>query len=119
MSYTESFSDFGARERHMLTEIMTAWDKHGLPEDFSDDNVRPAMNMNSGFVFLVNDDCQVAMMNGSKLESFYSTPYEGREGFFDELIEEYSDMHREDQVYMIDVARSLGREDEIPFAVEA
>lgn len=119
MSYTESFSDFGARERHMLTEIMNAWDKHGLPDDFSDDNVRPAFNMNSGFVFLVNDDCQVAMMNGDKLESFYWTPYEGREGFFDDLIEEYADMHRDDQEYMRDLARALGREDEIPEDVEA
>ena len=119
MSYTENFADFGIRERRILADILDAWNKNGLPDDFSDDNVRPAMNMNSGFVFLVNDDCQVAMMNGDKLESFYSTPYEGREGFFDDLIDEYADMHREDQEYMRDVARALYREDEIPEGAEA
>lgn len=47
------------------------------------------MNQNSGNVFFTNSEYQVAMMNGDKLESFYSTPYEGREGFADELKEDY------------------------------
>lgn len=113
-TYTENLADFGARERRMLQELLEAWNKQGLPEDFSDDRVRPAMNTNSGFVFLVNDDCQTAMMNGDKLESFYSTPYNGNEGFFDELIEEWADMHHDDQDYMRQIAETLGREDEIP-----
>ena len=112
--YTENFADFGARERRMLSEIMRAWDSSGLPTDFSNENVRPAMNRNSGFVFLTNEDFQVAMMNGDKLESFYTTPYNGNEGFFDELVEEYEDMHPEDQRYLREIAEMLGREDELP-----
>ena len=68
------------------------------------------MNTNSGFVFLVNEDYQSAMMNGDKLESFYSTPYNGIEGFFDDLLEEYASMRHEDQEYMRQIAENLGRE---------
>lgn len=110
--YTEDFGKFGARERGMLREILQAWNEQGLPEDFSDDNVRPAFNMNSGFVFLVNEDCQTAMMNGDKLESFYSTPYDGHEGFWDELVEEYAGMHRDDQRYMREIANGRDLPDE-------
>lgn len=103
-AYTEDLGRFGFREIKMLRDILNAWVDGGLPDDFSYDNVRPAMNSHSGYVFLVNDDYQVAMMNGDKLESFYTTPYEGREGFWDELAEQYGDMHREDQRYMRDIA---------------
>lgn len=118
-SYTENLADFGARERHMLQELLAAWNSQGLPLDFEDNGVKPAMNRNSGFVFLVNEECQTAMMNGDRLESFYSTPYEGHEGFFDELLEEYADMHHEDQQYMRQLAETLGREDELPSEEEA
>jgi hypothetical protein len=109
-TYTEDLSRFGFREIKMLSEILNAWVKDGLPDDFSNDEVKPAMNMNSGNVFLVNSDYQVAMMNGDKLESFYSTPYDGHEGFYDELIEQYSDMNSEDQEYMRSIAESLGKD---------
>ena len=42
-------------------------------------------NLSSGNVFLANSDFQVAMFNGSKLESFYSCPICGHEGFLDEM----------------------------------
>lgn len=82
---TTNLADFGSRERRMLIELLTAWQNQGLPEDFSDEAVVPMMNQNSGNVFLTNEDCQVALMNGRKLESFYSCPYCGHEGFKDEM----------------------------------
>lgn len=105
-SYTEDFSDIMAcaRERRMALDILNAWDSQGLPDDFYDDGVKFAMNRNSGHVFLVNSDYQCAVMNGDKLESFYTTPYNGVEGFWDELVEEYPDMHHEDQEYMREIA---------------
>lgn len=78
---TTDISKFGSRERWMLVELLTAWDKHGLPEDFYDDEVTAMMNMNSGNVFLTNSEYQVSMMNGGKLESWYSCPNCGHEGF--------------------------------------
>jgi hypothetical protein len=87
-TYTQDFADFGARERDMLRDILDAWNKQGLPEDFNDDGVRPAFNLNSGNVFLVNSDYQVAMTNCDKLESFYSCPKCGHEGFKEDMVHE-------------------------------
>ena len=98
MSYTENLADFGARERHMAAELLA----HPLPDNFSDRWVRVAFNTNSGYVFLVNDDYQVAMMNGDSLEIFHSTPYAGHEGFLSDLLDEYSqdDLNSEDADYL-------------------
>ncbi len=81
---TSNLSDFGSRERWMLVELLTAWDKRGLPEGFYDDEVVPMMNRNSGCVFLTNSEFQVAMTNGSGLEMWHSCPNCGHEGFADD-----------------------------------
>lgn len=85
-AYTENIADFGARERGELQDLLKAWDVQGLPEDFIEERVRPAFNRNSGFVFLTNEDYEVAMMNGEKLESFYSCPECGWEGFKEDML---------------------------------
>lgn len=109
-SYTEDFADICScsRERQILIDIMRAWGDHGLPDDFSDDKVRPAFNRNSGHVFLVNDDYQVAMLRDGRLESWYSCPYHGEEGFFDDLVRQYGQMHQEDQEYVRQLAEVRG-----------
>ena len=86
---TTNLADFGWRERKMAAELLTASCEQGFPEDFEDDGVIIMMNRNSGNVFFTNSECQVAMMNSNKLESFYVTPYEGYEGFAGELREMY------------------------------
>jgi hypothetical protein len=78
---TTDISDFGSRERAMLVDLLIAWEKQGLPDDFYEDEVVPMMNKNSGNVFLTNSEYQVAMMNGDRLESFYSCFNCGHEGF--------------------------------------
>lgn len=105
-AYTENLADFGARERAELARILAC----PLPEQFSDSGVRPALNRNSGFVFLVNDDYQCAMMNGDNLEIFHSTPYHGREGFLSDLLNEYSpdDLNGEDVDYILQCAENEG-----------
>lgn len=107
-SITTNLAEFGTREIAELRDLLDAWLTSGLPDDFSKDGVHPMFNKMSGFVFLTNDEFQVAMMNGDKLESFYSSPYEGREGFFDELLDEFNDMHPEDQVWFSDIAKDRG-----------
>jgi len=81
---TTDLACFGSRERWMLVELLTAWDKHGLPIDFYDDEVRPMMNRNSGNVFLTNLEYQVAMMNGDKLEIWHHCGNYGHEGFHED-----------------------------------
>lgn len=84
MSTTTNLADFGWRERRMAATLL---DKmcDGLPEDFEDDAVVLMMNSNSGNVFLTNSEFQVAMMNGDKLESFYTCPQCGHEGFKEDM----------------------------------
>jgi hypothetical protein len=98
---TKDLSKFGARERGMLKDLLQAWEDQGLPEDFQDDEVVPMMNMNSGNVFLTNSDFQVAMMNGDKLESFYSCPECGHEGFAEEML--HNENMPECQEYLKDI----------------
>ena len=97
-------SDFGSREREMAEELLREWRCQGLPEDFYDDEVQIMINMNSGNVFLTNSDYQVAMMNGDRLESFYTLPYEGEEGFKDDFEDAKEDnYHHEDWEYIQEV----------------
>lgn len=81
---TTNLADFGSCERWMLVELLTAWDKQGLPDDFDQSEVVPMMNRNSGYVFLVNDDFQCAMMNGDKLEMWHYCVNCGHEGFHED-----------------------------------
>jgi len=112
-AYTENMADIMACsiERKEVLAIMQAWDKNGLPDNFYLENVRFAYNRNSGCVFLVNDDCQVLMMNDDVLEEFYTSPYEGHEGFINDLFEEYmSDTeawHIEDAEWLLDIKSNL------------
>lgn len=110
---TTDLSKFGYREIAMAKELLTAWVDQGLPDDFYDDGVQLMMNCNSGNVFLTNIEYQVAMMNGDDLESFYTTPYEGHEGFKDELQElDRESLHHEDLEYLSDIGVFEPDEDE-------
>ena len=92
----------------IVIELLQALGEQGLPDDFYDEGVKVAMNRNSGYVFLVNDDYQVCMMSGDKLESFYSSPYDGHEGFLDELLEMVDDSwHNEDIDWLNDIKSNL------------
>jgi len=103
-TYTENLADFGYRELDEAGKLLSGI-KNGLPDDFYDQGIKVGFNMNSGYVFLTNDDYQVAMYDdeSEKLYSFYTTPYEGREGSYEELLQEYDDMHPEDQEFINDI----------------
>jgi uncharacterized phage protein gp47/JayE len=78
---TTNLADFGSREYGLLEELIRAMNSQGLPQDFYNNEVHPMLNRNSGYVFITNSDCQVAMMNGDRLEIWYSCPNCGHEGF--------------------------------------
>lgn len=80
---TTNLADFGTREIDLLIDLLQTWRDQGLPDDFNDQEVVPMLNKNSGHVFLTNDDYQVAMLNGDKLESWYSCANCGQEGFYE------------------------------------
>ena len=118
-TYTEDLADFGYREQRAAQDLFEAWKSNGLPVDFWDNGVKIGFNMNSGYVFLTNSDYQVAMCTKNehgKLElyTFYTSPYQGKEGSFEELLEEYKEMHLEDQLWFLEIAENLDRQDEVP-----
>jgi len=82
---TTDFSKFGYRERRIAEELLREWNKDNLPEDFEYDEVTIMFNTHSGNVFLTNGSFQVAMMNDTGLESFYTCPYCGHEGFKEDM----------------------------------
>jgi hypothetical protein len=112
-SYTDDLGEIiiHARERGICQDILNAWGKYGLPEDFEENGIKFAFNRNSGYVFLTNSDYQVAMLNNGKLKMFYSTPYSGHEGFFEDLVDEMDeDWELEDIEYLLDIAEMEGPE---------
>lgn len=117
--YTENLSDFGLIELEEARNILDAMIDNGVPSDFENEGVRIAFNRMSGMVFLTNSEYQVAVYSeterGKYLESFYSSPYEGLEGTFEELAEQFKDMNEEDQSWFKDLANSLDR----PFIMDS
>ena len=83
--YTENLSDFGNREKLIAGKLLTTMAWKGLPYDFNSDGLKIAMNMSSGYVFLTNEDLQVAMFNGEKIERWYTCSNCGNEGFFEDI----------------------------------
>lgn len=107
--YTENLADFGSRERAMAAKILAL----PLPSGFYDSGVKLAFNRNSGFVFLVNEDYQAAMLNddSGKLELFHNTPYDGEEGFLSDLLAVTpSEYHEKDAEYIRQAAENEGVE---------
>jgi hypothetical protein len=107
--YTENIGDFGSRERGMLRDILS----QPLPSNFSDDNVKPAFNTSSGYVFLVNADYQCAMINHDtgSLEIFHNTPDQGDEGFLSDLLKSSPDDYNgHDERYIREQAENEGVE---------
>jgi hypothetical protein len=86
---TSDLAHFGARERALVVELLTAWQDHGLPHDFDNDEVVPMFNRSSGYVFLTNANYEVALVQGGELVSHYWLSYEGHEGTLEELVEDY------------------------------
>ena len=85
MTTTTDLTQFGFRELQMAAELLTAYCEQ--PPDFLTNGVHLMMNTYSGFVFLTDEDFNVAMMNGDRLEPFHSCPECGAEGFAEDLPE--------------------------------
>jgi hypothetical protein len=96
---TADLSDFGHRELKMAATLLAA-----LSETHANlgDGITLYLNTHSGFVFLSDEDYNVAMMNGSELEAFYSCPECGHEGFANEML------HGEDDAECRRYLRDLG-----------
>ncbi len=112
---TTNLSDFGYRELDMAADTLKAFcNGHNCPY-FGDSGVQLMMNQSSGNVFLTDEDFNVLMLtDDGTLEGFYNSPYEGKEGFFSDLMDEYKDSpedwHEEDVEWLKSLAEAMGEE---------
>lgn len=103
---TEDLSKFGYRKVEKASKLLNAYIEQGVPKYFYDNKVKVMFNSMSGCVFLSNSEYQTLMLDGDELKMWHFLPYEGEEGFADDLREMYEDdpdyFHREDIEYMKD-----------------
>ncbi len=99
-----------------VKDLFVALDNDGWPSDFSERNVVVEYNKKSGNVYFTNDnsDCCMINTNSKQLESHYSTPCQGYEGFFDDLVHYFDRMNEDDQEYVRNIAANIDREDDLP-----
>lgn len=106
---TYDLSEFGMREIQELRDLLDAWLSSGLPDDFYDDEVRPAFNRSSGYVFLTNSEYDACIEVDGRLEMWYNTPYYGYEGTYEDLMEDVDEgWDSEDIEYVRDIAERRG-----------
>lgn len=111
---TRDLSEFGYRELDIAADLLKAYANGKGPDDFEPSGVAIEFNPNSGNVFLVNDEYQVAVLtDDGNLESWYFTPYDGHEGVLDDLLDEVDeDWNQEDIEYLADICDNLGRDED-------
>ena len=82
-------SDFGYRERKLVIELLLALDsKHNnLTERLDQTSLRIGFNTESGYVYLFDDNYNVAMMRNNALVDVVTCPECGCEDFLDEFEE--------------------------------
>lgn len=79
----------GNRELLMAIEVLKSYATKGVPDNFLNENVALGFNPNSGYVFLYNDNAETLMLTNGKLEKWYYLPDSGKEGFIDDLYEDF------------------------------
>ena len=83
MTTTTDFQHFGYREFGMAGDLLKAYAYN--PPSYLGDGVHIMFNINSGYVFLIDEDFNVAMMNGDKLEQFHNCSKCGGAGFAEDM----------------------------------
>jgi len=102
MTNTRDLTKFGYRELDEAITLLKALRDNDKTR-FLNDGVAIEFNQNSGNVFLVDEDCNVAMMNGDNLEDWFSCPICGHEGFLEDM--EHNEDNKECQEYLKGIKR--------------
>lgn len=77
--------DFGLRELRLAAQLLSILKTNQDRTLRLGEKVTPEFNPDSGFVFLIDEDFNVAMINGETLEDWLMCPECGSEGFVSEL----------------------------------
>lgn len=86
---TADFSKFGYKEIDETVRLLNAYMGQTVP--YLGDGLSVNFNMHSGNVFLCDEEYNVAMMNGDRLEEWFNCPNCGHEGFLEDIIHEPKD----------------------------
>lgn len=108
---TRDLMKFGSRERSEAADLLKALSEANDTE-YLGDEVAIEFNPNSGNVFLVDEDFNVAMMNGDRLEDFHVSPYEGHEGFISDLVDEQDDTWNQEDIDWLSEIQSNPSDDD-------
>lgn len=115
---TYDLSEFGYCELSEAAKLLTAYTEHndtGHCLDRFGDEVKLALNKNSGFVWLEDEEYNCLMLNDNdQLYQFYFLGYAGTEGSAQELFEKFEDgdIDPEDYEQLADILEDEGMEDE-------
>ena len=86
---TSDLSKFGYREIGIAGELLTAYAEYG--SDFLGDGITLNFNLNSGHVFLSDENYNVGVLEDKKVVQFYTCPECGFEGTQSEATDEGKD----------------------------
>lgn len=112
-SYTLHLGNWYNRELRELGKMLIAYADGKHPQAFdSDYDLIADFNPNSGNVYLWSEDWSACLLyreytkeNANapteELYPIYNSPYEGREGDWEELSDEFFDMHKEDKEWFL------------------
>lgn len=96
------------REQDLALELFNLLRKDKLTElaqkYFDKRTSDVCFNASSGYVFLSDEDYNVVMEYGRKLDLFITLSYGGQEGFFEDLMMDFEDLHIEDKQQLRDMA---------------
>ena len=99
MNNTQDLSEFGFKELSITSTLLKEYCKN--PYVLEGSNINVEFNPNSGNVFLVDENYNVAMMNGDNLELWYSCPICGHEGFLEDM--KHNEDDKECQEYLNEI----------------
>ena len=104
---TSDWSKFGYREIEEAKELLSH-----IKEIESYGKVEVFFNTHSGCVFLSDEEYEVWMMNGDKIEKWFSCPYCGYEGFLEDMRHEPEDEECTRYMEEIGIFETSGEEEE-------
>ena len=115
MNVTTNLSDFGAREIELASELLNQLVNRNTTElfdkYFTNKGTQLFFNTQSGYVFLSDEVYNVGMINpdNGMLDLYITTGYSGTEGFINELMSEFDDLHPEDQEELLELNGELNK----------
>jgi len=91
MENTQDYAGMGHVEREEASLLLKTYGTSKDDTLFLESGIKVEFNPYSGCVFLVDEDYNVAMMNGDRLENFFNCPNCGNEGMQSEFREQCTD----------------------------